>query len=175
MYLTLVSQLFWKDSAERLVGSIPIASAKGDKMTEGKDPRFSYAPWTDKEVENLNIWQDSGYWHSWTCGLWEMTRKTTKEDCSGQLVATNNGWTCPKCRRYTQNFAFKFMVNFDLKEYKKKAEEEILFYKSLGIKLDKEDVEQIIESIENPPEPNTKAIEAAKRYKELFKENKNES
>ncbi len=71
------------------------------------------APWTDEEVAALNRYQHSGKFHSFTCGLWEMTRKTTKEDCGWLLVATNAGWVCSrKGCPYQQFWAHEGMFNF---------------------------------------------------------------
>lgn len=58
------------------------------------------APWTDEQVKNLNDYQNSGRFHPFTCG-----------NCRNDLVALNEGWTCPTpdCG-YTQDWAHEFMA-----------------------------------------------------------------
>lgn len=97
-----------------------------------ENPDLSYASWTAEEVDNLNRFQNSSKWHPFTCGLWEMTRKTSKEDCPGQLVATISGWICPICKRYTQNWAHKFMVDFTEEVYNKQKEIYRHTFKQMG-------------------------------------------
>lgn len=57
--------------------------------------------WTKEEIKNLNEFQTCGYFHPFTCG---------NENCRHDLVATENGWICPKCP-YTQNWAHPEMLN----------------------------------------------------------------
>lgn len=53
------------------------------------------APWTEKEVENLNKGQQSGLFHPYTCG-----------SCGANLEATTGGWICSESTcAYTQNWA----------------------------------------------------------------------
>lgn len=58
------------------------------------------APWTDEQVAALNLYQQRGEMHPFTCGI-----------CGAMLYATNNGWVCddPKCG-YTQTWAHDFMA-----------------------------------------------------------------
>jgi hypothetical protein len=57
-------------------------------------------PFTESEVEKLNQWQTDGRFHPFTCG---------SADCREVLVATVDGWVCPKCD-YTQDWAHDFMA-----------------------------------------------------------------
>jgi hypothetical protein len=58
------------------------------------------APFTKKEVKSLNGYQMSGVGHPFTCG----------NNSKHILVATRNGWVCPKCD-YSQKWAHKFMAD----------------------------------------------------------------
>lgn len=60
----------------------------------------TFAPWTDEQVAALNRWQRRGDVHPFTC-----------DNGSHVLVATNQGWICPKhgCD-YRQNWAHVFMA-----------------------------------------------------------------
>lgn len=66
------------------------------------------APFTDKQVELLNIYQSLGFTHPFTCGG-EHCKRDNRED-RGVLVATNDGWVCP-CGKYNQNWAHGFMLD----------------------------------------------------------------
>jgi hypothetical protein len=70
-----------------------------------KNSDITPSPWSDEEVKSLNECQQFGYCHSFTCG---------GENCNNNLIATNNGWMCKNCD-YTQNWAYKWMTNFDWK------------------------------------------------------------
>ena len=63
------------------------------------------APFTPEQVESLNGFQQSGYWHPFTCG-----GKVDGKDCRSILRATENGWVCDHCS-YTQDWAHDFMAN----------------------------------------------------------------
>ena len=54
---------------------------------------------TDDEVKSLNEYQTSHVGHPFTCG----------NGC-GDLIATKEGWHCPKCD-YKQFWAHDFMKN----------------------------------------------------------------
>lgn len=57
------------------------------------------APWTEEQVRNLNEWQKCESVHPFTCGT---------DGCDGILIASTEGWTCPKCD-YTQKWAHTSM------------------------------------------------------------------
>jgi hypothetical protein len=66
------------------------------------------APWTDEQVAALNVFQNQGRFHPFTCG----------RDHSGSspvLTATPEGWRCPvdDCD-YTQDWALKSMLDVGL-------------------------------------------------------------
>jgi hypothetical protein len=63
---------------------------------------LSKAPWTQEQVDNLNAFQQMGSFHPFTCG---------GSNCREVLVATSDGWRCPKCD-YTQQWAHKFMTAY---------------------------------------------------------------
>lgn len=65
--------------------------------------------WTEKQVKNLNDYQNCGVYHPFTCG-----GKKDGKDCRSTLVATKDGWVCPDGCGYTQNWAHDFMLNYDL-------------------------------------------------------------
>jgi hypothetical protein len=56
------------------------------------------APWTQEQVDKLNKWQNAGLFHPFTCGN------------GHTLVATKDGWICPSCPEYHQDWAHDFMV-----------------------------------------------------------------
>jgi len=64
-----------------------------------------YAPFTTEQVKSLNDFQQSGYFHPFTCG---------NENCRADLIATEFGWVCPACE-YTQKWAHEFMTNNEWK------------------------------------------------------------
>ena len=61
------------------------------------------APFTARQVEILNQYQQSGVFHPFTCG----NREHKGDDV---LVAKEDGWHCPTCD-YTQNWAHEIMVD----------------------------------------------------------------
>jgi hypothetical protein len=64
------------------------------------------APWTDEQIANLNASQQSGRFHSFTCGLRDQHRGNP-----GVLVATMDGWSCPASGcDYRQDWAHAFMA-----------------------------------------------------------------
>lgn len=71
-------------------------------------------PWTAKQVAALNRWQAAGTVHPFTCGNDRSDEAHTRyADAmhidNGQLVATADGWRCPACNNYRQNWAHDFM------------------------------------------------------------------
>jgi hypothetical protein len=58
------------------------------------------APWNDDQVISLNTYQTCKWHHPSTCGERE------EDETHHVLVATSQGWTCPKCmakgKRYLQ-------------------------------------------------------------------------
>ena len=67
---------------------------------------FIVAPWTDEQVEALNRYQTSGWFHEFTC-----RNDGCSDECGFRpaLVATNEGWICHYCS-YTQNWAHSMML-----------------------------------------------------------------
>lgn len=65
------------------------------------DDGISVAPWTSDEVASLNGYQISGVFHDFTCD---------GADCRARLVATADGWTCPRCE-YRQSWAHSWMAD----------------------------------------------------------------
>jgi hypothetical protein len=57
------------------------------------------APWNDDQVASLNAFQQADVFHPFTC------------TCRETLVATKEGWTCPKCP-YRQNWAHACMTDW---------------------------------------------------------------
>jgi len=68
------------------------------------DPKgLSFAPWTPRQVEALNLYQQSGAFHPFTCGT---------EGCGADLVALAEGWDCRACHLHSQRWAHNFMVSY---------------------------------------------------------------
>lgn len=66
------------------------------------------APWTDEEVEALNVWQHTSSVHPFTCGKRVDHPFEEEYGDHGALRATNDGWVCAHCD-YTQDWAHKMM------------------------------------------------------------------
>ena len=62
-----------------------------------------FAPFTVQQVAALNEYQETQVMHPFTCGGSDV-------HCREVLIATEEGWICPKCG-YTQNWAHDFMAN----------------------------------------------------------------
>ena len=61
------------------------------------------APWTEEQVEALNLFQSSGIMHPFTCGA---------DDCRRTLVAHEDGWHCPRTGcTYHQDWAHGGMAD----------------------------------------------------------------
>jgi hypothetical protein len=60
------------------------------------------APFTDDQVASLNAYQGAGAFHPFTCGT---------ESCRGALLATRDGWRCPRCD-YRQPWAWEWMADW---------------------------------------------------------------
>lgn len=74
------------------------------------DYTLHFAPWTDAEVQSLNEYQTCEYFHSFT-------------HCDHQnLMATKEGWICPKCSNCEQKWCHKWMANGAWREYAKESE-----------------------------------------------------
>lgn len=74
-------------------------------------------PWTEDQVNSLNAYQDRGHFHPFTCG----------NNSDHILIATQDGWVCPKCEPnlICQTWCHGFMADWS---WKKSAEElETLF------------------------------------------------
>lgn len=67
-------------------------------------PNLSHAPWTEDEVHSLNGWQLDGKAHPYTCR------------CSKSLIATKEGWRCLDCPDYRQDWALKWLTNWEWKK-----------------------------------------------------------
>jgi hypothetical protein len=66
------------------------------------------APWTEKQVENLRVWQSSRWVHPFTCANRSVGNHKETTDL-GVLTPTTDGWTCESCD-YRQNWAHDFML-----------------------------------------------------------------
>jgi len=60
--------------------------------------------WTDDQVKSLNEYQVCGYYHQFTCGH------------GHDLVANNDGWYCPECPDYKQDWCHAWMANWEWKK-----------------------------------------------------------
>lgn len=77
----------------------PTGASDGYDGTGPVGPDFAYAPWTDKQVESLNNFQQYSGVHPFTC-----------TECWTVLVAKKEGWECPACGQHRQTWAHKFMT-----------------------------------------------------------------
>lgn len=59
------------------------------------DGDFLYAPWTDEEVRKLNFLQEHRIMHGYTCT--GGGGKCSSPEGHVYLVATSEGFRCPKC------------------------------------------------------------------------------
>jgi len=90
-----------------------------NKMTK----KIIEAPFTDEQVEAINLYQKNGVFHPYTCGGNRTDGKHL--DGEGILVATKEGLKCPYCD-YTQNWvngdtANKGLIKKIIKEMKKQG------------------------------------------------------
>lgn len=65
-----------------------------------------FAPFTEEQVKNLNIYQDS-WFHPFTCCGHNGCKRREHND--GILIATTEGWICP-CGKYKQDWAHAGMA-----------------------------------------------------------------
>lgn len=59
-----------------------------------------HVPFTPEQVAALNVWQQRGDAHPFTCG---------RDSTHRVLLATTDGWTCEDCD-YRQDWAHDFMT-----------------------------------------------------------------
>lgn len=59
------------------------------------------APFTPDQVDSLNVYQNAGLMHPFTCG----------NNSDHLLVAREDGWFCPECD-YRQYWAHDWMTNW---------------------------------------------------------------
>jgi len=69
------------------------------------------APFNRAQVEHLNHYQVSGYFHPFTCGDRDHPGHHVHPRMHdvGILIASRTGWYCPDCP-YTQNWAWTWMT-----------------------------------------------------------------
>lgn len=75
-------------------------------------------PYSPEQIESINGFQKSGYWHPFTCA----NREHGGDDV---LVATPDGMECPTCG-YTQDWVHGFMADGSWKELQGRVEAMIL-------------------------------------------------
>lgn len=81
-----------------------------DEKSEPNEPDLTHAPWTDEEVDALNIWQASPNVHPFTCpNRGDGSHEEVEGEDLGQLLATEDGWVCLDCD-YEQKWAHAFML-----------------------------------------------------------------
>jgi hypothetical protein len=65
------------------------------------------APFTEDQVNSLNDYQTIGPYHPFTCG---------NDNCHHiTLIATRDGWECPNCHKWRQNWCHPFMADWSWK------------------------------------------------------------
>lgn len=65
------------------------------------DNKFLKAPWTKEQVENINSYQTSGFFHPYTCDF-----------CREVLIAEEEGWVCV-CGKHKQDWCCAWTAEFD--------------------------------------------------------------
>lgn len=98
----------------------------------GNPPPIVRAPWTESQVENLNIYQNIGIMHPFTCG-----KRDNLHEKGDLLVATTEGWICPSCD-YTQDWAHAFMVDDCMKKIRDRQVEAVREVVKAHVARDKE-------------------------------------
>lgn len=90
-----------------------------------EEPRIE-APFTDEQVLNINMFQNDGRFHPFTCcspeEITECTRAGRMVDgeyvqgiSQGLLVAYNDGMLCP-CGEYKQTWVYQSMADSTIKK-----------------------------------------------------------
>lgn len=77
-----------------------------------------HAPFSADQVDSLNLYQQEGYFHPFTCGSCRDQMGTRDPDGSFNdrvLIATPTGWVCPVCG-YTQPWAWGWMADWRWKD-----------------------------------------------------------
>ena len=64
----------------------------------------AYAPFTEDQILSLNEYQTQSHFLPVTCG-----------HCGYPLLATKDGWVCPNCQRWKQEWAHGFMADWSWK------------------------------------------------------------
>jgi len=76
-----------------------------------RNPKLSYAPWTEDEVKSLNAFQESGFVHPFTCNK----ESGFKHD----LTATRDGWVCNECGTMVQqDWAHTWMADWSWQKFR---------------------------------------------------------
>ena len=82
--------------------------------TPERDPNILHAPFTEEQVENLNLYQISGVFHPFTSWGEVHSGKPGRT----MLIATQQQWVCPdKNCDYTQDWVHSSMTNRSLIEH----------------------------------------------------------
>ena len=69
------------------------------------------APFNDEQVKNINLFQNAGRFHPFTCDCSEIDGDEHKGQ-RAVLVATKDGLVCPH-GNYKQNYVYSFMTEHD--------------------------------------------------------------
>ncbi|MCB0337034.1 MAG: hypothetical protein KDD62_12040 [Bdellovibrionales bacterium] len=78
-----------------------------NQSSPSNEPTRIDAPWTDKQVEALNLYQQSGVFHPFT------------SEGGADLIATKNGWVEKEGGPVVQTWAHSFMADADaIKQHK---------------------------------------------------------
>lgn len=75
-----------------------------------ENPNQIKTPFSTEHVEKLNKYQQSGFFHPFTCCSAGDDETCERRNGKGEgiLIATNEGWVCP-CGKYKQDWAHTFM------------------------------------------------------------------
>jgi hypothetical protein len=80
-------------------------------FNEGDDDFISLkaqAPFTEDQVKSISEFQESPYWHPFTCG---------NDSCDHvTLGIARDGFFCPNCHNWKQDWAHSFMADYSWKD-----------------------------------------------------------
>lgn len=61
-----------------------------------------FPPWDEKQVNKLQQWQNTNFFHHFTCNNYS--------GCDTVLLPMNSGWLCPKCSGGQVSWCYDFML-----------------------------------------------------------------
>lgn len=80
------------------------------EMTLADMDRMELSDMTRDQIKQLNLLQNEGRWHAFTCPRRGDNQHRKFNGDMGALVATVRGWECPWCD-YKQSWAYAYMCD----------------------------------------------------------------